>query len=148
MKTKFIKAAIPTLVVIVISCSACNAQKMNAAKVPATVKESFTKSFSDATGVKWELENKNYEANFKQDGKAMSAVIDSKGTLLETETDIKISELPATVTGYIAMHYKGAKIKEAAIIKKADGEMNYEAEVNHKDVLFNSKGEFIKEVKD
>lgn len=125
-----------------------NAQKLDAAKVPDPVKAAFSKAFPTAGSVKWEMENKNYEAGFKQDGKTMSAVIDATGLLIETETDIKITELPKTVTDYLTVHYKGAKVKEAAIIKKANGEINYEAEVNGKDVLFNSKGKFIKEVKD
>jgi hypothetical protein len=124
------------------------AQKLNAAKVPQTVKAAFSKAFPTAGSVKWEMENNNYEAGFKQDGKSMSAVMDAKGAVLETETDIKVAELPKAVADYLTVHYKGAKVKEAAIIKKASGEINYEAEVNGKDVLFNSKGEFIKEVKD
>jgi hypothetical protein len=31
---------------------------------------------------------------------------------------------------------------------KANGEVNYEAEVPHKDVIFDANGKFIKEAKD
>lgn len=124
------------------------AQKLKAENVPAPVKKSFEKTFPGTTAVKWEMEDKNYEASFKSKDNSMSAVIDATGTLLETETEIKVSELPSTITTYISKHYKSATIKEAAKITKANGEMTYEAEVSHKDILFNNKGEFIKEVKD
>ncbi len=114
---------------------------------PAAVKSSFEKDFPGVT-TKWEKEGANYEANFKKDGKTLSALYDSKGSKQETEQDIKISELPQTVKDYVAKNYPGEKIKEAAIITKANGEVNYEAEVKGKDVLFTKDGKFIKTAKD
>ncbi len=35
-------------------------------------------------------------------------------------------------------------MKEAAVIVKANGEVNYEGEVNGKDVIFDSTGKFLK----
>ena len=132
-----------TLVIVSLQVSA---QKMDAAKVPATVKATFAKAYPKATAT-WELEDKNYEAGFKQDGKTITVVIDTKGTLLETETDITMSDLPKAAAEYLSVHYKGKKVKETAKIVKANGEVNYEAEVNKVDVIFDSKGGFLKEVK-
>jgi hypothetical protein len=123
-----------------------SAQKLDASKVPSSVKESFAKQFPGAAG-KWEMEKGNYEAGFKYQGNTMSALFDTNGTMTESEIAIKKSELPATVNAYINKHYSGAKIKEAAKITKADGEMNYEAEVNGKDLLFDANGNFLKAVK-
>ena len=123
------------------------AQKLDASKVPYAVKSSFSKDFPGMS-TKWEKENANYEANFKMDGKTMSALYDAKGNKQETETDIKVSDLPQSVKDYIAQNYKGEKIKEAAIITRANGEVNYEAEVKGMDVLFTNDGKFIKTAKD
>jgi hypothetical protein len=46
------------------------------------------------------------------------------------------------------VHYSGAPIKEASKIVKTNGEVNYEALVNGKDVMFDSNGKFIKVAKD
>ena len=81
-------------------------------------------------------------------GKTMSALYDDNGNRQETETDINITDLPAAVTDYVSQNYKGEKIKETAIITKADGEINYEAEVNGMDLLFTKDGKFIKTAKD
>ena len=122
------------------------AQKMDAAKVPAIVKATFAKDYPKATAA-WEMEDKNYEASFKQDSKSITVVIDIKGALVETETSITMSDLPKAAADYLSVHYKDKKIKETAKIVKANGEVNYEAEVNKTDIIFDSKGNFLKEVK-
>lgn len=126
---------------------AAGAQKLNNADVPAPVKASFTKKYPGAVA-KWEKEDGKYEAGFKKDGKTMSALFEVNGTFTESEVDIKTEDLPATVLAYVKEHYKGKTIKEGAKITKADGTINYEAEVDGNDVIFDAAGKFLKEVKD
>ncbi|MBS1567677.1 MAG: PepSY-like domain-containing protein, partial [Bacteroidetes bacterium] len=76
--------------------------------------------------------------------KEMAAVYNAAGVLKETEWEIKNSELPASVSGYVKQHYKGAAIKEAAKIKKSTGEVVFEAEVNKKDLIFDESGKFLR----
>ena len=129
-----------------VALAACG-QKLKESQVPAAAKAAFEKKYPGLKG-SWDKEDANYEVNFKQDGKAMSAVIDKNGTIVETETDIPVTDLPKAVQDYMKKHYAGTKIEEAAKIVKANGEVNYEAEVHHKDVVFDSNGKFIKEAKD
>jgi len=134
-------------VLAVLITSAANAQKLDAAKVPAAVKATFTKQYPGIT-TKWELEDGNYEASFKKDGKAMSVIYQASGTMMESEISIKIAELPATAVAYVKEHYKGKTIQEGAKITKADGTINYEAELKGKDIIFDANGKFLKEVKE
>ena len=115
---------------------------------PASAKQAFAKAFPGASKVKWEKEGKEYEVNFVQAGKEMSAVYDEKGTLTETEEEIKPSALSASIVTYVKEHYKGAAIKEAAKITKPNGDVMYEAVVNKTDLIFDANGKFIKEEKD
>jgi len=124
------------------------AQKLDESKVPATVKTSFAKKYPGQKATRWENENGQFEAGFKQGGKAMSALFTADGTMTESEVDIKVSELPAPVLAYVKAHYKGSVIKEGAKITKTDGTVNYEAEVNKTDVIFDANGKFLKEAKD
>jgi hypothetical protein len=124
-----------------------SAQKINTDKVSSESRQAFIKAHPGKTG-KWEMEKGNYEVNFKENGKTRTCVLDNKGTILETKTDIKDSELPQSVREYVKAHYKLAAIKEAARIIKQDGTVNYEAEVNRKEVVFNSNGKFINEEKE
>lgn len=68
--------------------------------------------------------------------------------MTEREMDIKVTDLPATVLAYVKERYKGKTIKEGAKITTADSTVNYEAEVDGKDVIFDTNGKFLKEVKD
>ncbi len=140
------KLSMLTIIATSLAFAACG-QKIDASKVPANVKASFAKAYPGITA-KWEKENGKYEVNFKKDGNTMSVLIETNGNITETETDIKTSDLPATVLAYVKEHYAGKKIKEAAKLVKADGSVNYEAEVNGKDVIFDANGKFIKEAKD
>ena len=66
----------------------------------------------------------------------------------ESEMEIKVADLPATVQAYMKEHYKGKTVKEGAKITKADGTVNYEAALGGKDVIFDANGKFLKEMKD
>jgi len=125
-------------VMITISC-------LSQTNVPAAVHSSFTKLFPGISVKKWDKEEGRYEANFTKEGKQMSAVFDSSGMLEETETVITVGELPALVIPYVKEHYKGFKIEEAAMVLKSNGEKVYEAEIKGKDLLFDAKGNFLKE---
>jgi hypothetical protein len=143
---KMKKLMMMSALVAAIGFSAC-AQKLDASKVPAAVKAAFAKQYPGIT-TKWEKEDGKFEAGFKQNGNTMSALFEANGTMTESEMDIKVADLPATVLAYVKDHYKGKTIKEGAKITKADGTVNYEAEVDGKDVIFDSNGKFLKEAKD
>ena len=112
-------------------------------KVPVAVKNAFEKAYP-STKVKWEKEGTNSEAGFVQKGSEMSVIYTSAGIATEKEMEIAITELPKSVRDYISLNYKGTKIKEAAKITKENGEVQYEAEINGKDVLFTPNGGLIK----
>jgi hypothetical protein len=126
----------------------CFGQKIKTADVPATAKSTFGKQYPKATEVKWNKENGNFEASFDLDKVDNSVLIDPSGKVLETEVEIEINQLSKIIVEYIKTNYKGASIKEAAKITDAKGSITYEAELKGKDLIFDSKGKFIKETKD
>lgn len=133
----------PTFIVLlacIIGSNSTFAQKK--AEAPAAVKSAFSKSYVDATKVKWEKEDGKYEVSFNYKNQDMSVLYKTDGTVEETETKIGVSDLPAAAKKYASA--KG-NIKEAAKIVTANGTVQYEAEVNKKDLLFDEKGNFIKE---
>lgn len=136
------------LLVAVASVSFANAQKVSEKEVPAVVKSALQKSHSNAKDLKWEKEKSNYEAGFEVGETDYSVLIDASGKILETEMEIKINKLPANAKAYVAKHYAGQKIKEAAKITDSKGVVTYEAEVKVKDLIFDNSGKFLKEVKD
>lgn len=137
-------------IVLAIAFSSCGAeaQEMKSADVPVAVKSAFEKLYPNVNDVDWEKEDANYEAGFEVNKNETSVVFDANGNLLETEVEIKTSELPQGVTDYVTKNHAGAKITEAAKITDADGTVTYEAEVGKSDLIFDANGKFIKEVKE
>jgi len=137
------------VVLIMIFAVTISAQEKNA-KIPNKVIESFTSSHPNIKKLIWDKEGNNYEANYEQDGKKYSAVVDKKGNILETETDIDISELPKGAEKYIKQNYKGYKLSGAAKIVDDKNNVKYEAEISkdkvHKDVIFDKSGKPIEKM--
>jgi hypothetical protein len=117
--------------------------QMSGGEVPAVVKNAFKKEYPQVKNVHWDVEHGTYEAGFKLGKKDMSVTYNGKGTKEETETSMKVSDLPRSITTYVAQKKYG-KIKEAARIVKADGSVVIEAEVKKGDLLFNENGTFQK----
>ncbi len=138
---------------LVFLLNTATAQKVKEAEVPKAVMESFNNSFKDVKAEKWEKEkNGNFEAEFDFNKEEMSASYSADGKLMETETEIKVSALPATVSDYIAKNYPGQKIKEASKIMDDKGTLSYEAEIKKGkedlDLIFDQSGNFLREAKD
>jgi len=128
-----------------IAASCVNAQDLKASAVPAVVKATLVKKYPTASKVNWEKENGNYEANWGgKSGEDNAVLITPAGVFIEIVNAISISQLPPKVAPYIKLHYKGAKITEAGKVTDAKGTLTYEAQVNGKDLIFDSDGNFMK----
>ncbi len=105
-------------------------QSLKESEVPVAVKNSFKKSFPDATDVKWSKEGTNeFESEFKSGKEEMSAVFDYTGTWINTETEIEVKDLPAAVQSSIRKTYPDFKIEEAELLETPDGVKSYEVEI-------------------
>jgi hypothetical protein len=139
------KLALMTVAVMITSLTF--AQKLKEKDVPTPVKTAFQKNFPQAKVEKWEKEGVNFEAEFELNKTEQSVVFDEKGNLLETEIEIELNQLPKGVLEYVIANYKGQNVKEAAKITDSKGNLTYEAEITGMDILFDSNGNFIKEIK-
>jgi hypothetical protein len=85
--------------------------------VPQSVNAVFSQKYPAAQSIKWANEEANeWEAEFKLNGKEMSASFDNSGKWLESETEIAAKELPAAVSGTIAKEFAGFKTDEISIL--------------------------------
>ncbi len=139
------KTILLTAAAIVLKVNTVAAQKIKESEVPKAVTASFNANFSGVKSKSWEKEKDgNYEVDFDLNKIENSATFKADGTLIETETEIAISELPKAASDYLTKNYNGKKIKEAAKIVDAEGNVKYEAEIDNKDLLFDQQGNFIK----
>ena len=138
------KSAIVMSIIFALEAGTITAQQMTKnGETPVAVKNAFKKEYPQVKKVSFDDEHGTYEAEFKLNDKDISVTYKADGTKIETETSMKVSELPKNVVSYIAAKKYG-KIKEAARIVKADGSVVYEAEVSKGDLLFNENGSFQK----
>jgi hypothetical protein len=123
-------------------------QKITPDKVPAPVKQAFLNKFPSATNISYEMEKKDYEINFKEKGVEMSANFDATGKWLETETEIKESDLPKDVSASVAKNFSGFKISEVAKAETPGKGLIYEMDLNKEkegyEVQFSPKGDVLK----
>jgi len=136
-----------SMAVLAISTAACG-QHGKGAKAPEAVTTAFSKKFPKAEEVKWDKENATeWEAEFELDEMEYSANFSSDGKWLETEHEIKMSEVPAAVKKTLDSEFAGYDIEEAEISEKADG-MLYEFELekgeSDLEVAINASGEVVK----
>ncbi len=140
------------MLVAVLFTSLSFAQKMQEKVIPAAVTSAFQKKFPIATKASWELENKTeYEAEFKLNGEEVSANFDNTGKWLETETEIKVSALPAVIQSTLKRDFAGFKVEEASKIESLKNDNCFEAEIEKGeetfDVLFSTDGKVLSKTK-
>ncbi|HSN59550.1 MAG TPA: PepSY-like domain-containing protein [Ferruginibacter sp.] len=141
------KKSVVTMIVMLFATLSF-AQKMQEKNIPASVKSTFQKMYPGTTKVKWDKEGDNYEASFDINKTDNSVLMDAQGNIIETEVEIKLNQLPAGILAYVKTHYAGKKAKEGAKITDAKSIVTYEVEIKGVDLIFDSNGKFVKEVKD
>ena len=138
------------IILMAILLSTSYAQNLKIKDVPRNVRDKFSSSYSKATDVKWTKEKSGYEASFKNGKIDMSVNFDEKGNVVETETGIKLSELPVEVRESVAKNYSKYKITEAVKIE-AKGMITYEVEVRRSkgiiDLIYDEHGDLKSKVK-
>lgn len=133
---------------IVLAVTQGNAQKINTKDVPVNIKSSLEKNYA-VKDVDWSKEGANYEASFEQKGTEISVVLDGIGSILETEREIKKSELPSAIHDLLKKDYATFEIEETAKIE-SKGEIKYEVEVEKGkqtfDLIFDVNGKLLKKL--
>ena len=106
--------------VILVLSQACGQKK-----IPDNVIAAFNSKFVNATKVKWDKENnKEWEAEFKLNGKTYSANFSNEGQWLETEYEIENFNIPKKVQETLNT-FKGFGIKKGEVSETNNG-INYE----------------------
>ncbi|GHA63115.1 Putative beta-lactamase-inhibitor-like, PepSY-like [Pontibacter akesuensis] len=100
---------------------ACDKEDQDLApdKVPAEVKASLVKTFTNAINFEWEKKEANYEVDFDMNTVEYSALFTASGEMLMHKYDITATELPEEVKTVITQHYTDYRIDDAEVVDKA-----------------------------
>lgn len=125
-------------------------EKVPPEEVPGPVNQAFANKFPGATDIHYQMENKDYEINFKFNGAETSANFDPTGKWLETETELKLPDLPKEVIASVNKNFTGFKLSEIGKVETpAKGvcfEMDLKKDKEGYEVQFNAKGDILSKV--
>ena len=129
------------------------AQRIKEEQVPAIVKQALNQKYPGVTSKEWTKEKDVFEAEVILNSKECEVAFNANGEWLETEREIKVSELPAAVNNTIRTgEYKTWTIKEAELIESPQYAKAYEVELKKNNekvaLLFSDDGNLIKTEKD
>jgi hypothetical protein len=117
--------------------------------VTQVVLDSFHKAYPGIVNAKWDYGEGDYEVIFTKDGLEMTVDYNIYGQCEETETEIKISEMPQSALDYLNKNYSSFLITGASKIVTENFDVAYVAEIGKKgkfwDITFTSDGKFLKE---
>ena len=137
-------------IVLAFAClgvSAAYAQKIHEDKVPANVLSNFKKQFT-TTKSQWEMDETDFEVNFKINGTEYSAKYDQLGNWLETEQEIKKSELPVSINQSIEKEFPKTEVEEVEKVSYPNHKTVYELEIKNREqkfeVQYSAEGQLLK----
>ena len=134
--------------VAVFASTHISAQDIDIDNVPMEVMSTLNLYYAEATHVTFEMKKGNYEADFKMDGKDYSALFSPKGEWLQTEYEIKVSELPKAVSQAIKKTYPEYRIDDVDKIEAPKDNNRYKVELekgeSEIEIFLNEKGEILK----
>ncbi|OGS78619.1 MAG: hypothetical protein A3G95_02815 [Flavobacteria bacterium RIFCSPLOWO2_12_FULL_31_7] len=136
------KKSVMTIALIMLSFVSF-AQKTKEQNVPQVIKKALSEKFPNAKNVKWDKEENNFEASFKNNNIDNSILFNANGKIIETEIAIEVNQLPKNALQYLNDNFKNKKIKETAKIITEKGDTIYEAEIKGNDLFFDENGNFI-----
>ena len=100
-------------------------------EAPPAAKASFAANYPTAQKVKWSVEKPGeFEVDFTLNKVESSALYDANGKLLETEAEVKESELPQAVKATIAKDFAGYKLDETEKAIDTKGIITYAMEAS------------------
>ena len=112
-------------------------------EIPQSVIEAFTCLYPTIKNVNWEVEDVDYSASFKLDGKIVSLVFNEYGDVTRVKNEIKLYELPLDVNHLISKEFADWTIGKASFID-SNGTAYYEAVVQKEQqtmvLVFNRHG--------
>ncbi len=150
-RTRLMSKKLTLLFAATLMATSINAQKIAADNVPQPVLSAFKAKFSIAEKTSWEMDYDNYEADFTVGKSDFSAKFDKDGKWIQTETYLKLSELPKLIREALSKKYgelSGYKVEESKKLEK-EKETTYAMEVvkgeNTYDLVFDEAGELLEE---
>jgi len=135
------------LLVFMVSFLACQ-QVLTSQEAPQAVQDNFNKMYPGEDNPNWHVDAHGYyEAHFKKDGIKYRADYNEDGSWYETETSIKVKELPKAIRKVIEEQYAHLEISEVEKVQHHSKGLFYDVEFKrkgkNKDIEFKEDGTIL-----
>jgi len=119
-------------------------------QAPEKVATAFKAKFPAASAVEWGKESDTeFEAEFKMNGREMSANFDAGGKWLETEAVLVKDDLPAPVLYTLESKFGNSEVRKIESVEKAGETVVYEVKLeqdeNELEVLLDAGGRILRQ---
>lgn len=108
--------------------AAVSAQDIAVNQVPANLNENFTKAYSSATDVEWEMDGMNYKVEFDLDRMENEIWYSKEGKILKSEMELNEKDLPSAIATAVKNKYPEYNVDEIEVTE-IDGKKTYEVEL-------------------
>jgi hypothetical protein len=103
--------------------------------IPSEVTDAFKMQYPTAAKINWKDNITNFEAEFTNDGVNTSAKYTTKGTWIETDRDLKFTDLNSSIKdGFAKSKYKDWEVKAVKEINEKDKAIMYRITIKKSDV--------------
>ncbi|MFL1012131.1 PepSY-like domain-containing protein [Flavisericum labens] len=85
------------LLIVILFAKSTFAQKIHQNNVPAVILNAFQLKFPNAQESRWKLDDGNYKIDYEVNGKSHFLKMDSRGTVMQHNQDLYVSEIPKIV---------------------------------------------------
>ncbi|MEM9775848.1 MAG: PepSY-like domain-containing protein [Chloroflexota bacterium] len=116
-------------------------------EVPEAVLNAFAALYPNIAP-EWSEEDGGYEAEFEKDGKGVEINFLADGTLVQTEIELDLADVPDAVIKAAKAKYPESEIDEVELVELPDGTIHYEVDMGDMELHIMSDGEIIDEDKD
>jgi len=123
------------------------AQVVEVKDVPGVVVTTFQGSYPSVSHVEWRRVGTNYEADYMDNQNDSYVVYDPSGKVVEVAQGVTYTTVPEPAMTYVKTKYKGDKMTKVFKVKDSSGKVIYKGKVKDSYLLFDSNGNFIREVK-
>src|SRR3954471_10489413 len=96
-----------TLFFVCLVVAGVESQTLTATEVPVKVREAYKKKYPASQAATWKKVNEGFEVSHLVNKKQSVVRYDAVGKLVSSETEVRVSEVPKSMTDFIVANFKG-----------------------------------------
>lgn len=137
---------------LLVATATVSAQDLKMDEVPATLQNTFSKSFSNTNDVEWEKKGDHFKVEFEINKMDHDIWYDGDGNVMKSKMEIAESDLPSAIATAVKNEYADYKIDSVEVYEQ-EGTKSYKIEIekgwfNERELTIDASGKIVSDIKD